>query len=727
MKRSWDVGWRWAAAFLLAYVLVAVLTAPRNAGKIPSFPEPGPAFRALPDRAVLAAPVPPALPAPTPPLPPQPKIPVVLPRHAAGGALERPPVQGVVLAADRPDHYHDEFVALTLRAETADMMDLLRSTGPYVAWIEEDGRRVTTVGDKKETRLRFDSKQGLYMARWPVPWNAPDGEYQPRLAASPWPEGLPPPKFKPFRVMSRPFEPVPLGFAVLTLEGYRSLDRIPGPDGVKSIQGMPAWARFIGANALFITGGESSGFDHKPPDDFPWTTASFTKMRALGQECHRWGLKLGVYVLSYMVGGPPVLSANYAYGWNFDERGLRPGLSLVTRRGISITDPKRPGDIANMLRRLQAMPEVDWLGMDYIRPAFGSCELVDDFVAEMPDVQTPAGYSTMTPEQRMTWLCRGRYSAPTPERRLEPRFILSDQWFWYRAHRTAEVVRSIIQALGHSKPIWAYTLSWNKGWEHGQDPCMMRDAGIDLDAVMLYEADEMMFRGLVSHWGSYARRDQFDVIVGDQTDWVLHQKTLIPSGPESYVDRLLRAARGFSTDRKPARGFFIHDIHRMLTNGKRMGPYKTMEWMTAAGYAISELRRMHGILPYDVSLAVSTSTAPGEVLTATVAFRGAAPAGNVTVRFFGAPDLEVSTQEATLSARTPSAAVRVRWTPIPISARRANRTFLALRASRPDKPEESPVFQETYIQGRVRSAAPAKEEEDGEDSEETVQPSAASQ
>ena len=255
---------------------------------------------------------------------------------------------------------------------------------------------------------------------------------------------------------------------------------------------------------------------------------------------------------------------------------------------------------------------------------------------------------------------------------------------------------------------------------------MMRDAGVDLDAVMLYEADEMMFRGLVSHWGSYARRDQFDVIVGDQTDWVLHQKTLIPSGPESYADRLLRAARGFSTDRKPVRGFFIHDLHRMLTNGKRMGPYKTMEWMTAAGYAISELRRMHGVLPYDVSLAVSTSTAPGEVLTATVAFRGAAPGGDVTVRFFGAPDLEVSAQELTLSTRTPSATVRARWTPTPISARRGNRTFLALRASRSDRPEESPVFQETYIQGGGRSAAPA-EEEDSENSEETVQPSAASQ
>jgi hypothetical protein len=667
-------------------------------------------FEPLPDSlapGTMHEPPPSLLPQPGPEVLPAPsREPVVLPRHRPHAAPVRPPVTGLALAADKTDHFHDEFVEITLRAETPALMDLLKSTGPYSSWVERDGKRVTTVGETIEVPLRYDAEENLFRARWPVPWNAPDGEYQLDLSSRPWPAGAPRPQMGTFRVVSRPFDQIPPGFAVLTLEGYRALDRIPGPDGVKGIGGFPGWAEFIGADALFVQGGESSGFDHTPPDDFPWTTASFKNIRLLGEECHRRNLKLGVYVLSYMVGGPPEFAPHYTFGWNYDDKGLRPGLALQKRRGVSITDPKRPGDIVAMHRKVQAIPEVDWLGLDYIRPAFGSCELVDDFVNEMPGVVTPPGFESMTPEQRMAWLCRGRYSAPTPEQRKLPKFILSDQWFWYRAHRTAEVVRTITQALGESKPVWAFTLSWNKGWEHGQDPCMMRDAGVDMDAIMLYEADEPMFRGLVSHWGAYTRRDQLNLIVGDTIDWPLHQKTLNPSGPESFINRSLRAVRGFHTDGKPVRGIFFHDIGRALAG--RKGPYKTMEWMLAAGHAVTELRRLNNALPYDVTIQVSSSTAPGEVLAATVSFRGAPPAEPVSLRLFAAPDVEVSTAEVVLSSATPSAVFKARWVPNAQSAERGNRSFLAFRAERGGKTEH-PLIQTVYFQGRVPAAPPAAE------------------
>lgn len=747
MKRLPPFDRRAAWAFLLAYVAVAVFSRParppRAPGDIPSAPsvmdepvvlhEPPPsaletaAEPAILPAAGLAAPEPVVAPPPAAPrpLPPVPELPPAalpeqppaaiggagaraIPRRAEAAPPERAPVTGIALAADKTDHFHDEFVEITLRAETPALLELLRSTGPYVARVERDGRRVTTVGEMSAARLTFDRAQGLYRARWPVPWNAPDGTYQLRLSSQPWPAGAPPAQEGAFRVRSRAFKPLRPGYAVLTLEGFRALDRIPGPDGVKSIEGFPAWAEFIGADALYVQGGESSAFERKLPEEFPWITASYKKVQALGAECHRRGLELGVYALCYMVGGPPEFASDdYKHGWNYDAKGLRFGLDLPKRRGISITEEKRPGDIVKLLSKFRDMPEVDWLGLDYIRPAFGSCELVDDFVAEMPGVTTPPNFSEMTPEQRMTWACRGRYSAPTPERRAEPKFVLSDQWFWYRAHRTAEVVRKIVDGLGEAKPVWAFTLSWNKGWEHGQDPLMMRDAGLDMDAIMLYEADEPMFRGLVSHWGKYTRRDQLNLIVGNQVDWYLHQKTLNPSGPESYIDRILRAARGFHTDRLPVRGVFIHDIHRLLINGVRKGPYKTMEWMMAAGHAITEVRRLNGALPYDVEIEAPDTASPGAEWTARLRLVGGAPGKPVTLKLYSAPDVALSKEDVTLTAEAPEAAVTARWRPDGASAARGNRSFVAFRAAR-EVPGEKPVIRTRYVQGVRQGIAPAE-------------------
>jgi hypothetical protein len=241
---------------------------------------------------------------------------------------------------------------------------------------------------------------------------------------------------------------------------------------------------------------------------------------------------------------------------------------------------------------------------------------------------------------------------------------------------------------------------------------MMRDAGVDVNGIMLYEADEPMFRGLVSHWSKYTRRDQLNLVVGNQVDWYLHQKTLDPSGPESYIDRILRGAANFHTDGKPVRGVFIHDIHRLLVvNGKRKGPYGTFEWMLAAGHAVTETRRLNGALPFDATLELPASTVPGKEMTAVVSLRGEIPEGPVTLRFFGAPDLAgVPEGDVVLSREKPSVAFTIRWTPVaPLSEQRGNRTFLAFRAAGKGCPENRPVIQTRYVQG-MKPASPVIED-----------------
>jgi hypothetical protein len=613
-------------------------------------------------------------------------------------ASVKPRPTGWVLAPERAGVFHDEWVDFSLTPPPASAA--FRPLKDVTAWVSRGTAPVTTIGELERVTLRYDRSAALWRGRWPVPWNAPDGNYQLNVDTTALPAGA---KIdaQTFQVASRAFEPLPAGFGVLTLEGFYPLDRIPGPDGKASLGALGDWARFIGADAVFIQGAESSGHTVKLPKENPWQSRTDGTLRAFGQELHRRGLKLGVYLLSFMVGGPPKYSPDYTYGWHFEKGKPVHGLDLPVRRGVSITDPKRPDDIVKVLKRWQANEGVDFLGLDYIRPVFGSYELVNDFVAEMPGVRPPENWKTMTPSQRMSWIARGRYLAPNPSLRREPKYQLTDQWFWYRAHRTARVVRRITNALGDQKPLWGFTLSWQKGWEHGQDPIMMRDAGLDIDAIMLYEADGVQYRNLVGQWNSYTRRDQLNLMVGNTYDWPLHQKTLNPSGPEEFYRRQMLAVERFHSD-APVRAVFTHDFQRGWRG--RLGPYGSREWLLVGGASMTRLRQIHGRLPYDLSLTAPASTVPGATQNAVLAFTKPAK-GAVKVQLYSSSDLHVTPTEVRLTPEEPSATVRLRWNPDGRSAARGNRAFLGARAESGDTSAHCQIYYH-YIQGRFGGEPP---------------------
>ncbi len=607
------------------------------------------------------------------------------------------------LEADKETYLHDDLVEIRLRPGSEEAGQTLRSsTAPLTAWVERDGMAVVTIGEMEKVRLLFEKTPGFWRARWPIPWNAREGDYALRLATAALPAGLGAVQEGTFRVAARPFEPVPAGFGVLTLEGLGALQRFVGPDGGEPHSGaMAEWADFIGADAVLVQGAESSGYSAKLPSSFPWQMRSTGPVAALAQACHDRGLKLGVYVLSYMVGGPPAFSPDYRYGWHYQGGGPVYGLNLPVRRGVSIQEEKRPGDIVKALDRWASVGGVDFLGLDYIRPVFGSYELVDDFVNDMPGVQKPEGYDGWSQEKKMSWIARGRYIAPTAALRKETKFRTTDQWFWYRAHRTAGVVRKIVEGFGGKKPLWAFTLSWQKGWEHGQDPAMMRDAGIDMNAIMLYEADAQQYRGLVSQWNAYTRDANFNLVVGNTFDWRLHQKTLNPSGPEEMVRRMMLAVGKFQNGR-PVRGVFVHDLQRALRGN--LGPYSPKEWLLAAGGALTQVREIHQRTPYRFTLTVPNESAPGAARLGTVAWVPGTSEGPVTVQLFSSPDVELSTRTVELTPTVSSATFVLRWMPNDRSPLRGNRAFVAARSWRADRPRERCQIHMAYIQGAPRGA-----------------------
>ena len=144
--------------------------------------------------------------------------------------------------------------------------------------------------------------------------------------------------------------------------------------------------------------------------------------------------------------------------------------------------------------------------------------------------------------------------------------------------KPGEEVADIKRRLGDNKPLWAFTLTWDKGWNHGQDPVMMNDAGVDLDALMFYEADRPQFDAMLKDWHGYVRRGDVQLVPGNIFDWGLHQRD--PAGPGEFGRRLRRAIADVYAD-GPAQGVFFHDAARLLY-GTRLGSWGARAWADEA-------------------------------------------------------------------------------------------------------------------------------------------------
>jgi len=492
----------------------------------------------------------------------------------------RPGGVSLVLEPVKPQFTHDEFIRYKLRVRPGWLQKQLRAT-VFSAQVVQNGVPIRTIGGQKGIRLSYDRGVGEWEGDWPCPWNAPEGFYEVKLST----EALPPAAgslkitARPFEIIGRKPAPFPNGFAVLTVEDLTDLRGIhwPGPDGKKGDwRVLVDWAKFIHADALWILSADSGGYSIKPPDDHPWNDRAVSTIRALGAECHRRGIKFGVWTMCYLIGGSPDRSPNYAYAWEYNHGRLTDDRNRPGRRAVSILDAKRPHDIAQLVSSWAALPEVDYVGLDYIRNALGGYEAADQFVEEMR-ISVPPQWNQWSKSERMLWVARKKVA------RKDAGFI--DAWQWWRAHKVSAIIRTIKTAVGTRKPLWVFTLSWDRGWQHGQDPIMFRDAGADLDAIMLYECDKEQFDGLIKDWEGYLRAGQVNLLAGDCVDWVLHQRD--PAGPQEFKRRILMGYHHLNRN-GPVKGIFIHDLFRALRG--RTGPWGTRGWMGAAAQVIAEIK-----------------------------------------------------------------------------------------------------------------------------------------
>lgn len=462
----------------------------------------------------------------------------------------------VRLAAAKADHLHYDIVELTLTSGDRALDESFAAAPPRFVVMRGTEAVTTIAGIREMTAVRL--APGRWTARWPVPWNAPSGAYRPVLVGRPDLDARV--QISPFTISRRRPKPMPRGFVVATLESASPLAtmKVRGPDGkLADWRGLLDWAEYIGADAFWMLGGQTPGSD---PGEV-WLKTNLAMIPKVAAECKRRGLQFGVYAMFSLTMSKTLLK-DYEYGVEIKDS------APVLTRAISIRDNKRLSDVAAFLKPFADDPNVDWVGLDYIRNALGGYELVDDFVAEMPGVAVPPEWRRLSRDERMVWLARKKIM------RRDLGFV--EAWEWWRARRVALITREIKARLG-GKSLWAFTLTWEKGWHHGQDPVMMSDAGADIVALMFYEADRSQYAAMMKTWNGYVRSGDAQVLPGDIFDWPLHQKD--PAGPAEFSRRLKAAVSGVYGD-APARGVFYHDLAR-LTSG-RLGPWGTRGWADEA-------------------------------------------------------------------------------------------------------------------------------------------------
>jgi len=498
----------------------------------------------------------------------------------------------IYLGTEKSIHLHYDFVDIDARIRNRRLKEEFKKR-IFPALVYRGTSPVPTIGKRWYVKLKYNGREDSWQGKWPVPWNASEGEYRVKIWLSP--------KLKrkvhlqecKFFISHRKPAKLAPGLCVMTMENMRPLKtmRLKGPDGeTGNWHKLLDWVEFSGANTFWYMAGQTSAYQQRLSEDFPWNGENLDLIDDLAKEAGKRNIDFGYWVQCYLTFGPPKYRANYEYGWDY-KHDL--GGCILTR-GISIRDKKRMEDIVKFIKRLNTIEEIDYVGLDYVRATGGGLELVDEFVKEM-EVEVPERWEEFSLRERMDWL--GSIAERTKERDIP----LIDEWNWWRARQVAIILKRIKEEVGVNKPLWLFNLGWERGWQHGQDVVMMNDAGADIIAVMLYESDLEQLDRFVEDWHNYVKKEDANLIVGDDYDWPLHQYTLNPAGPEDFYRRTSKAMENIYGD-GPVSGIFTHDLARALWG--RRGPYPQQEWIVAGASCFTLLRERWKIIPIHTEIEI---------------------------------------------------------------------------------------------------------------------------
>lgn len=391
----------------------------------------------------------------------------------------------------------------------------------------------------------------------------------------------------PFTIKKRPLPPVKKGLAVVNLEMNGSVKgrSFISPQGVqKDYSAFFEWIQFMKADALWILSGETTAFrphragDYQkaadPADAPPWDKGPLENLNLLKTLAPKYGTDIGAYVMCFYVPGDHGVPPRYEAATGYEAAAD----SLYRARHISLGSERRIQDIIELASTFQNDPAVRYIGFDFIRTGKGDGYELAEEVVEGTNIKTPDSWASLSSEERVRWFAKKIEVEKDP--------LVIEKWRWWRAHKVAAIIKRVIDEAGITKPVWVFTLGWNHGKEHGQDPVMFMDAGVSIDAVMLYEATKEQFQNLLPQWRGYMRAGDANIIVGNCVDYkLLDSEGLTP--PDEMYRRNVEGYRSIIQG-GIAKGVFFHDLSRAFYG--RRGGYGVRDYALAFQSSVNSLR-----------------------------------------------------------------------------------------------------------------------------------------
>ncbi len=463
-------------------------------------------------------------------------------------------------------------------------------------------RLINTVGNTSRLFILYNPVLNKWVGKWPIPWNPHIGTYNAVVIIEAG--GKKQAGTATFNITKRIPPSLPKGFCVMDIEEPDGviIKQVPGLGGrsVKTWENYVLWAKFMGANALWHCVGQSQIWDSFKPYDFPWSQIAMQQFPLIGRECHKYNIKYGAWMSGYVLLGNRKDLSPYrqTIGYDKDTGELHP---LIY---ISIYDQKRESDIIELIKKLDASPDVDYIGLDYMRTDFGGYEYAIDFINDMPVYNIPENWENLDDKEKMVWL------AKKLEVEHDPQIV--EMWQWWRAHKMAIIIHEMVTKSGVKKPLWVFNLGWKEAKQHGQDPLMLIDAGLSINAAMFYSIDKKTLPDMIDDWTDYLRRCNTSLVVGQCVDWNLLGKTIVPTGPDEHFIRQKQAVDAFLPI-NPSLGLFWHDLTRAFKVVR--GPYSALEWAIAGGATFTYLRKEQGVFPFKVEWEIPDKVRENDIFT----------------------------------------------------------------------------------------------------------------
>lgn len=595
---------------------------------------------------------------------------------------------GLKLTTDQDKYWRYEMVGITAGPGQTGTAWAAQLPEKMSASIWQGKRRVVTIGKQKSVLLRREEGD-KWLGNWPIPFNPVLGKYTVKLSA--WPaDGTTLTASANFKIRGREPRSLLPGFSVVTYEGgKKGPNTSPGltPEVPSSWRNLVHWADFMGADAFWHCIGQTQVWARLKPEQFPWSAFTVRLMERVGRAVNEAGMKYGAWITAFVVIGDKPEATGYTYTWGWDRKNK----TLRRLRYVSLGCEKRIQDIVELLRKFEASPVVDYLGLDYMRTDVGGYEFAGDFVQDMA-LETPAEWGQWSADERSLWMARLI--------EVERDAVAREQWQWWRAHKVALVLAGIVQAVRPEKPLWVFSLGWKTGHQHGQDMLMMLDAGVGFNAPMFYSINKGDLPHMLNSWKNYLRRSPASVVIGQCVDWNLLGRTKDPGGPEEHyirqiqtMDKLMPRAKHF--------GFFWHDMGRAYFGAR--GPYGTMEWAMAGAASFSSLKVVNGRISYNMEL-----NAPVEIIRSRetqiqveITNATANTLTSVAVELVSLPRLtRLDTEPRVISQLAPGSAgqsVKLRFRTDQIYARNGGRQMVAVKAVCAEDGDQNPYFKFVYL------------------------------